>query len=1096
MSDTSRPYFSQPALHGDHLVLCAAGDLWSLRLGERTARRLTSVAGGAKSPRFSPDGKWLAFAAREDGPLGVYVMRAEGGEARRLVHQQSACEPVAFTPDGERVLFVSVLASTTARTPEIFSVTLDGTDIRRMGWGPASSVALTADGRMALSRGYQDPAAWKHYRGGLAGELWAGQAHPLSLRKLTTQRATESLPGFWGDRVVFLTDADGTGNVWSCDMDGGDRRKHTLHDEHFVRWPCVHGSRVAYQHAGDAWIIDLGSGVAERVDADIAADVASVRRRYVEASRFLTGASPSADGSRILVTARGKAVVMPAWRGPAKSVGDEDGVRFSHAEWMPDGAVALVHDASGEDEVEVRSLDPKKETRRFGRAGEGTVRRLLPSPDGAWLAVSEMASGLTLIKTEDGTRIPVDRAASGAIVEMSWSPDSRWLAYAKPRRYRSALWLFEVATQARHAVTTPEFDDGNPCFDPLGRYLWFLSRRVYNPYADELQHDVAFPATTKPYAVILQADRPSPFAPLPQDELGLEAKKGDDKSDAKDATAANGEAAEGEEAKPPAPPAKKTEPVRVRIDLDGLAQRIVEVPVPEGRYADLLAAGDRIFLLRRQVLGMAAGDDPDGSRLGRVVAYDLAAREEKPWANEVRSMRLSLDGKFLLVRGGGDVRLISATKPPAQPSTSGGKPGEKTGVLDLTRVRVRVEPRAEWRQIFREAWRQQRGHFWTGSMSDEDWATLFRRYEPLAERVRTRDELSDVLWDLQGELGTSHAYVVGGDEPWRPNYRVGMLGADIAWDEAAQCHRIMAIHAGDTWLPGAHSPLAMPGVNVHAGDCLLAIDGRPCGRGVHPWALLERPGQAVTLTVATDPKGSDARDVVVSTLRTEHACRYREWVRRNQSIVDERTGGRVGYVHVPDMQVAGLVEFHRGWLWQAHRDAIIVDVRDNGGGNVSQILLEKLSRKLLGFVKARWAEPEPLPYNTVVGPMVALCNERTGSDGDIFCQSWKQLGLGPLIGKRTWGGVIGIDRGRTLVDGGYATQPEYAFWFTEQGWEVEGHGVAPDIEVDITPMDHAASRDPQLERAIAEVMRRLDERGTLRPELPPPPNRARGLRRG
>lgn len=1097
-----RPYCTQPALHRDQLVFCAAGDLWTVPLGGTAARRLTSVAGAVSRPRFSPDGRLLAFAMREDGPTGVYVMPAGGGEARRLVHHQSSCEPVAFTPCGTRVLFVSVLASTTGRTPELFSVSLDGTDVRRLGWGPASAAAFGPDGRVAVSRGYQDPATWKHYRGGLIGELWAGTSEPLELRKLTTGRAGEAQPSFWGDRLVFVTDEDGTGNLWSCDAEGRDRRKLTRHVEHFARWPQVHGDQAVYQHEGDIWHLDLASGASRRLDVEVAADFPSTRRRYVDATRFLSGAAPSPDGSRVLVTARGKTVAMPAWRGPAKAVGDTDGVRFSHAAWMPDGgSIVLVHDASGEDELEIRPLDAKSPARNLGSAGEGTVRRVTPSPDGRWIALSEMAAGLVLVHAESGERVPVDRTESGAITELSWSPDSRWLAYAKPRRYRAVIWLFDVETRTAHAVTSPEFDDGSPCFDPLGRYLWFLSRRVYNPYADELQHEFGFPATTKPFALVLQSDRPSPFAPLPADALGLEPPKAPPEQP-EDEAPSDGAASEdqgqapasGEEPPRKAPAEKR--PARVRIDLEGLSARVVEVPVPEGRYSDLVATSERLFLLRKPLAGVAgAPDDGDErGRLGKVVAYEIAAREEKPWANDVRAMHLSLDGKHLLVRGSGELRLLSAVKPPQSPSAPGGKPGEKTGVIDLSRVRVRVDPRSEWRQIFREAWRQQRGHFWTASMSSADWEALRERYEPLAARVRTRDELSDVLWLLHGELGTSHAYVVGGDEAWRPHYRVGLLGADIEWDDRAERHRIARIHAGDTWLPGGHSPLAMPGVNAKVGDFLLAVDGRTCGRGAHPWSLLERPGQAVILTLASHADGSDARDVVVTTLAQEHRCRYREWVRGNQALVDARTGGRVGYIHLPDMQVAGLVEFHRAWLWQVGREGLIVDVRDNGGGNVSQILLSKLNRKLMGFVKARWAEPEALPYNTVVGPLVALCNERTGSDGDIFCQSWKQLGLGPLIGKRTWGGVIGIDRGRNLVDGGYTTQPEYAFWFTEAGWEVEGNGVAPDIEVDITPMDHAAARDPQLDRAIDEILQRLEAQGPRKPELPPPPFRARGLR--
>lgn len=1089
-----RPYCGHPALHGDTLVFVAAGDLWTLRLGESIARRLTSIGGSVGRPAISPDGSLVAFAARQDSPTGVFVMPAGGGEARRLVHHAMPSEPACFSPDGQRVLFVSTLASTNPRTHEIFSVSLDGADVRREPFGPATAIALSADNRIVIGRGYQDSARWKRYRGGLVGQLWAGAAEPLELKRISVTRAGESQPGLWGDRVVFVSDASGTGNVWSCRLDGGDRRQHTRHQDFYVRWMQVNAGRAAYAHGGDIWIVDLATDRAERVDIEVAADVGSVRRRYVDASRFLAGAEPSPDGNQVLITARGKVFAFPNWRGPVRSLGDLDGVRFTHATWMPDGkSVALSHDASGEEEIEIRSLDGAV-TKTFGAVGEGRLRAIVASPDGRWLAISEQAAGLQLVSVESGERRRLDRADSGAILEMSWSPDSRWLAYARPKGYRSRIFLHDVEGGGTHALTSPEFDDGEPCFDPAGRYLFFLSRRIYNPYADELQHDVGFPATTKPYAVVLAADRPSPFAPLPVSELGLEcAPEGDATgadAGAADRTSPDTAARSGGDG------AEKSDAVgreRVRVDLAGLSERIVEVPVQEGRYSQILATKDRVFFLRLPLLGMAGTADDDGPnpRLGKLGAFELASREEKPWATDVRAAALSFDGKTLLLVGDAELRSMSAVKPPQAPSAPGGKVGEKSGTIDLARMRVRVEPRAEWRQMFREAWRQQRGHFWTASMTEVDWAESYRRFEPLMRRVRTRDELSDVLWDMHGDLGTSHAYVIGGDEPWRPSYRTGVLGADFEFDRAAGRHRIARIHAGDTWSPGGHSPLAAPGIAVKAGDWLLAVDGREAGPGSHPWALLERAGPAIRLTVAGSADGSNPRDVVVVPLQSEYRCRHREWIKRNQAIVDERTGGRVGYLHVPDMQVAGLVEFHRAFLWQSGREGLIVDVRDNGGGNVSQILLEKLSRRLIGYVKARWAEPETLPHGTIVGPMVALCNERTGSDGDIFCQSWKQLGLGPLVGVRTWGGVIGIDRSRTLVDGGYTTQPEYAFWFKDRGWEIEGNGVEPDIEVEATPMDHAAGRDPQLERGIAEIMKRLDAAGPRNVELPPPPNRAR-----
>ena len=1067
--EPSPPYASQPALRGSRLVFAAAGELWLLEGDESRARRLTDSTGTASRPVLSPDGRRLAFAATDEGPPGLWLMDLEDGEARRVVAHPASAEPLAFSPCGERLYYLSATASWTPRIREIHSVALDGSDPRREPWGPANAVAWSADGtQLAIGRGYQDPAAWKRYAGGLSGRIWAGRAEGLELSCLTPGPRGDSCPGFWGERVLFLSDEDGCGNVWSCAIDGSDRRRHTSHEGSYVRFPAVDGSRVAYQRAGDLHLLDLESGEDRVVEARLDADLSTTRRRFVDPMRFLESGEPSPDGKSVLLTTRGKTFVLPAWRGPVRAVGDRDGVRFSHAAWLPDGErVILAHDASGEEEIEVRRVDGSEPPRSYGRAGEGRLRLLAPSPDGRLVAVSEHASGLQLLDLETGERRPVARPDNGAITETSWSPDGRWLAYTRPfAMYRGTIHLFDTRTGTDVAVTSEEFNDGSPCFDPAGRVLWFLSRRVYNPFRDELEHDVGFPATTKPFALVLAAGEPSPFAPVPAASKDAEKKKEEKDDEA------------------PAP---------VRVDLEGLADRVVEVPVPEGRHAAIFATRKRLFLLERPVRGLVgprpgAGGD-DAAALLR--AFDLESRERESWVKGVRGAALAADGSKMLLRGEKHLRLIDTGAKPKSDLVAAGAPGEKSGVLDLSRLSVRVNPRAEWRQIFREAWRQQRGHFWTETMSLVDWDAMYERYAPLVERVRARSELNDLLWDLQGELGTSHAYVMGGDAAPRETVRAGLLGADLELDAASGRYRFVRVLGGDSWSPDARGPLRAPGVEVAEGDWLLEIDGRDVRAPLHPDWLLENAGPAIGLKVAASAEGADAREVVVEPLANEGALRYREWVRANQEEVDRRTDGRVGYVHVPDMQVHGLMEFHRGFLWQSGREALIVDARDNGGGNVSQILLGKLRRQLIGYCKARWAEPLALPQNTMDGPLVGLCNERTGSDGDIFCQSWRQLGLGPLIGQRTWGGVVGIDRSKTLVDGGFITQPEYAFWFKDRGWEVEGGGVAPDLEVAISPADHAAGRDPQLDRAIEEALRLLEQRGPRRLELPPPPDRSR-----
>jgi len=501
-SVANRPYCAQPALRGDRLVFASAGELWLLDLSsEAPPRRLTDATGTASRPVLSPDGQQLAFQATDDGPPGLWLMDLETGDTNRLVHHPMACQPLAFELDGSRVYFAAALGSWTPRITEVHSVSLDGGDLRREPWGPATNLALSPDGNgLVIGRGYQDPAAWKRYQGGRAGSLWVGTREPLEVANVSPGPRGDCCPAFWGKRLVFLSDEDGCGNIWSSELDGSDRRRHSEHDALYARWPSVDGGRVAYVRAGDVHLLDLETGADRVLEFTLGSDISTTRRRFVDAARFLESASPSPDGRDALVVARGKALVMPAWRGPVRSLGDEDGVRYSHAQWMPDGeSVVLSHDASGEEEVEIRRLDGTAEPKRLGRAGEGRLRLLEPSPDGKRLALSEHAGGLQVVDVETGDPRTVASGTHGAITEISWSPDSSWLSYVRPgATYRGTIHLFDVETGTDTAVTNEEFDDSSPCFDPGGRWLWFLSRRVYNPWRDELEHDVGFPATTRP----------------------------------------------------------------------------------------------------------------------------------------------------------------------------------------------------------------------------------------------------------------------------------------------------------------------------------------------------------------------------------------------------------------------------------------------------------------------------------------------------------------------------------------------------------------------------------------------------------------------
>ncbi|RIK38391.1 MAG: peptidase [Chloroflexi bacterium] len=721
---------------------------------------------------------------------------------------------------------------------------------------------------------------------------------------------------------------------------------------------------------------------------------------------------------------------------------------------------------------------------------------------------------------------------------------------------------------AVYPVTRPILHDIRPAFDPDGRYLYFLSYREFNPVYDSMHFDLGFPWGMRPYLITLRADLPNPFVPHPE----LEEEEGPqrDKRDAEEAAQEDDQGSEDEGAseqaenetgssdddntgesdedeadealihpshnqadtpvddpitglEPTATPAAKDGSAAERtapqpngakplqIDLAGIEQRIIAFPVPDGRYGAIAGIAGKALFTQFPIRGSLENDeqwDDEPPETGTLRSWHFKEFRTETLVENISWFELSRNRKQILYGGGRRLRVLHAGE---KPQTESGHP-RRTGWIDLGRVKVSVNPQSEWEQMFREAWRLQRDHFWTEDMADVDWQAVYERYFPLIERVSTRSEFSDLMWEMQGELGTSHAYEMGGDYRWSPYYGQGFLGTQFTWDDAAGGYRVGELLVGDPWDAAATSPLTGPGVDVQSGDLLVAINGQRLDAQVSPAQLLvNQAGNEVLLTFAPRMQSAESgenrgsvgnstrhtphaalrnRNVVVRAIHSERAARYRSWVEGNRRRVHERTGGRVGYVHIPDMGARGYAEFHRGYLAEVDRDALIVDVRYNGGGHVSQLILEKLARRRIGYDYSRWGGPMPYPSDSVAGPLVAITNEHAASDGDIFCHSFKLLKLGPLIGKRTWGGVIGISRRQTLVDGTMTTQPEYSFWFEDVGWNVENYGAEPDIEVDITPQEYAQGHDPQLERAIVEIIRLLEETPVRRPDLSQRPSRA------
>lgn len=1055
-------YYRFPSIQGDTVAFTSEDDLWSVSASGGIARRLTSSLSHAYRPALSPDGKLLAFMALEEGHPELYVMPAAGGEARRLTYYGATTRPVGWTRDSSRILFISNHAQPFLSTTGVFSISPDGGPVEELPIGPATSLSLGPDRGMVIGRNTADPARWKRYRGGTAGNIWIDSDGDGNFRPLITLNGNLGDPMWIGDRIYFLSDHEGYGNIYSCSLAGDDLRRHTDHDRFFARNPTTDGARIVYHAGGDLYLLDPATDSSSVIDIQYHSPLGQRTRKYIEAEEYLQDYALHPEGHSAVLVVRGKPLTMGALCGPATQYGLSDGVRYRLARYLNDGQrIVATSDSSGEERLVILGGDGTEEEEVLEGLDIGRPIDLRVSPTADMVALSNHRNETIVVDLTKREMKVIDRSTTLHDATISWSPDGRWLAFNRAETPETSfLVIAEVETGEVHRITDPLLHDLSPAFDPDGKYLYFLSYRIFNPVYDNLHFDLGFPRGMRPYLVTLREDVENPFLPKPKAPKDMHKPAEEEKEEVR----------EGDR-----------QPARVDIDFEGISRRIVAIPSQEGKFSQIGGVKGKIFFIHHPVEGSLAEGEQHAN--GTLEVYDIETQKGETLVTEVDEFELSSDGMTLAYRSDKSLRVISSHAKEIK---------DDEGWVDLHRARVAVTPSAEWRQMFGEAWRLQRDFFWTEGMLGIDWQEVRERYEPLTERIGSRSEVSDLIWEMHGELGTSHAYESGGDYRTSPRYHQGFLGADYRYDEEREGWVVEHIVQGDVWSDQAGSPLETPGVNIHEGDMLVAINGRKLTWERTPYELLiNTAGSEISLTFRP-ADSEETRTVTIRTLARETPARYREWVENNRRIVHEATGGRVGYVHVPNMGPLGYSEFHRGFLSESGRDSLVVDVRFNGGGHVSQLILEKLARKRIAYNLSRHSMPSPYPDHSLAGPIVALTNEYAGSDGDIFSHNFKQMKLGPLIGKRTWGGVVGIWPRNPLVDGSVTTQPEFSYWFEDVHWGVENYGTDPDIVVEITPQDYAAGRDTQLETAIAEAMRLLGEREIKRPEFGNRPTMAPG----
>ncbi|BBC33874.1 Tricorn protease homolog [Streptomyces graminofaciens] len=1096
-------YLRFPHLSGDRLCFVAEDDLWLAPLdGRGRAWRLTADRTKVAHPRFSPDGGHIAYTSWRNLVPEIHLAPVDGDSpARRLTHWGSPDTQVCgWTPEGQ-ILAVASHGEPFSYFTWAYKLRLDGEPGRKLPWGPVADIQtaeIDGERRTLLLTGTppHEPASWKRYRGGAMGRLWLHGE-----RLLADLDGHISSPMFVGGRIAFLSDHEGVGNLYSCAYDGSDLRRHTDHDAFYARHAAGDGTRVVYQCAGDLWIVDDLSpdAVPRRLDVTLGGPRTGRRPYQVPAAQHVDGISVDETGRASAVVVRGSLYWLTHRDGPARTIADTPGVRVRLPEMLGSGGqVAYVTDADGEDAIEIAHLpraSGHREPRRLASGALGRVLELVSDPGGERLAVAADDGRLLVLDTReaagneagegegdgegegnaDGNEagdgqnggsevIELIASVNGPVRDLAFSPDGAWLTWSHPGIGRSLrqIKMARIKDRLIVDVTNGRFEDENPVFTRDGRYLAFLSWRGFDPVYDVHTGDLSFPLGCRPYLVPLSSATPSPFALNPE---GRPAAGGLDPLE-------DEESADGG---------------TVIVEIEGLENRVTPFPVTASKYSALHpVAGGGLVWLRWPIsgaLGETFANPDDMTGRPTLEHFTIGKAKKSDLVGHLDWFAVSGDGTRLVVVDEGDLRAV--------PSTESGD-SDTIVWLDLRRILHEADPAAEWRQSYEEAGRLIRAYFWDPGMSGIDWDAVLDQYRPLVERVASPDEFADLLREVLGELGTSHAYV----SPARrnegpPHYqrRQGLLGANFVHrEEGWTVRRVLPGDASDS---KARSPLA--GTGIREGAVLTHVDGRPVDPVAGPYPLLAGAGgTTVELTFTQKESEGRSRRVAVVPLIDERPLRYQDWVAKRRAVVRELSGGRCGYLHIPDMGGSGWAQFNRDLRLEVSRPALIVDVRGNAGGHISELVVEKLTRTILGWDLTRNAQPVSYTSNAPRGPVVALADEATSSDGDMITAAFKLLKLGPVVGLRTWGGVVGMTGRHSLGDGTVITVPMNAAWFDAYGWSIENRGVTPDLEVLRTPLDWAEGRNTQLSAAVQLALDLLDSTEVATPpDYKNVPNRAR-----
>jgi len=1062
-----------PSISKTQIAFSYAGSIWIANRDASNVRRLT-VGGHEGNPIFSPDGSQVAFTGDYDGTRGVYVVPAVGGVPRRLTYHPADGDVAGWTPDGKQILFSSERAAFASGVVQLFSVPLEGGFATQVPLARASEASFSPDGaRIAYVPNIQWQEAWKRYRGGQTKPIWIANLGDSSIEaKIPRENSNDFNPMWVGDTIYFLSDRNGPVTLFAYDIKSQQVKQIVKNDGLDIKSASAAPDAIIYQQIGSLHLLDLKSASDRALDIQIVGDLAEVRPHFqkIEPKRIrFAGISPT--GARAVFGVRGEILTVPAEKGDIRNLTNTPNVVERDPSWSPDGnSIAYFSDESGEYALHIRDQSGLGEVRKIDLGNPHTFYYSpVWSPDSKKIAYTDKRLNFWYVDLEKKTPVRVDTDTytdPGNRLQMAWSPDSRWIAYTRQlRSHLHAVFAYSLEQAKSYQITDGMSDALYVAFDKDGKYLYFTASTdaaLNTGWLD--MTSLRRPVTRSVYVAVLKKDQPSPLAPESDEEKAKEAEKAD-----KDKKPGADKDKDVDKEK-----SKEEKPVVVEIDAEDISQRILALPIPAGNYYGL-AAGKAGVIYLAEGPQVDPIDYEDGGPAMKIHKFDFKTRKTDQILDGVTRFDLSFNGEKMLYAKENQWSIGPAEKPAEGPP----KPGEG-GPLKLDSVEVYVDPRAEWEHMYYQVWRDERDFLYDPGLHGLNLEAVKKRYAPYLENIASRDDLNYLFTEMLGEITIGHMFVGGGDIPEPKRVKTGLLGADYSIENGR--YRFARVYNGENWNPKLRAPLTQPGVNVKAGEYLLAVNGRDVRAPIDVYSFFEETaGKQVVLKVGAKPDGSGSRDVTVIPVDNEAALRNYAWIEGNRRKVDELTGGRVAYVYLPDTYAGGYTNFNRYYFAQVGKEAAIIDERYNGGGDIADYIIDYLRRPLLSYWTMREGKDITTPIEAIFGPKVMIINEMAGSGGDALPWMFRKTGIGPLVGKRTWGGLVGhYTNPRDLLDDGFAGTPNLAFYNTNGSWDVENHGVPPDVEVEYDPQAVRAGHDPQLEKAVEVVMDLLKKN-------PPPP---------